>query len=147
MGKKSLAHFVSFFVYALLHLMSCAPKFCQMKELVKIYTCDRFHHYTICGCEAKYFWIDSAFMKWPLFRFFWPLTFPNIVQSCWHFDQTIKQTQCLKILSKFWILAEMEGTQSLQFSSILELKCTAGKPKILLKHQNFRKNYVLRNIK
>ena len=48
----SLAHFVSFFVYALLHLMSYAPKFCRMKDLIKIYTCGKFHQYSICGCEV-----------------------------------------------------------------------------------------------
>ena len=35
--KKFLAHFVSFFVYAFLHLVSYAPRFCHMKDLNKIY--------------------------------------------------------------------------------------------------------------
>ena len=40
-----LAHLENFFVYALLHSMSYAPKFCQMKDLNKIYICGKFHQY------------------------------------------------------------------------------------------------------
>ena len=32
-----LARFMSFFGYALLHLMNYRPRFCQMKDLFKIY--------------------------------------------------------------------------------------------------------------
>ena len=60
LGQKSLAHFVSFFVYALLHLMSYAPRFCQMKDLIKTYICGKFRHYSISGCEVEDFWIDST---------------------------------------------------------------------------------------
>ena len=56
-GQKAnfLAHLESFFVYAFLHSMSYAPKFCQMKDLYKIYICVKFHQYSICGCEGKNF--------------------------------------------------------------------------------------------
>ena len=60
LGQKSAAHFVSFFVYALLHRLSYAPRFCKLKDLIKIYICGTFQHYSICGREVKGFWIDSA---------------------------------------------------------------------------------------
>ena len=82
LGQNSLAHFVSFFIYALLDLMGYSPRFRQMKDLIKIYICGKFNHYSICGCEVRDFWIDSASIKWPLFRVFWALTFSDIVQSC-----------------------------------------------------------------
>ena len=44
-----------FFVYALLHFMSYASKFCQMKDHCKVYICGKFHLYRICGCEVKKF--------------------------------------------------------------------------------------------
>ena len=72
-AKKSFLLFFFFFVYTLLQLMSYTPRFCQMKDLIKIYICGKFHQYSICGCEVKDFWIDSAFMKWPLLVFFRPL--------------------------------------------------------------------------
>ena len=43
------------FFYALLHPMSYVPRFCQMKYIVKIYICGKFHQYSICGCEVKDF--------------------------------------------------------------------------------------------
>ena len=48
-------HFVSFVVYELLRLMSCAPRFWQMKDLIKIHICGKFHRYSIRGCEIKSF--------------------------------------------------------------------------------------------
>ena len=70
MVEKSLADFVSFFVYTLLHLISYAPGFFQMKYLIRIYIYCKFHHYSICGCEVKDFWINTASTKWPLFIVF-----------------------------------------------------------------------------
>ena len=60
-------------------MLSYTPRFCKMKNLIKIYICVKFHHYRICGGEVEDFWIDSASMKWPLFRVFWALAFPNII--------------------------------------------------------------------
>ena len=41
-----------FFVYALLHPMTFdTHRFFQMKNLVKIDICDKFHQYSICGCQ------------------------------------------------------------------------------------------------
>ena len=53
--KNFLAHFLSFFVFSLLHAMSYAPRFCQMKDLIKIYIGGKFHMYSNCGCEVKKF--------------------------------------------------------------------------------------------
>ena len=98
--KIFLACFMRFFVYALLHLMNFAKRNTLLRYMS--------HQYSICGCEIKVFWIDSASMKWPLFRVFWALTFSNIVQSSLNRDQKwspIRQTQCLKNPSKFCNLA------------------------------------------
>ena len=78
LSQKSLGHFASFFIYAHLHLWVTPQNFAKW-GLIKIYICGKFHHYSICDCEVEDFWIDSAFMKWPLFRIFWALNFPNIV--------------------------------------------------------------------
>ena len=62
-----LAHFKSFFVYAVIHNMRYTPRFCQMKALIKMDICGTFHQYSICGCEIKNFpafYMDSVSMKW-----------------------------------------------------------------------------------
>ena len=53
--KLFLGHLESFFVYDLLHPMSYTPRFCQMKDLIKIYICGSFHQYSIRRCEVKNF--------------------------------------------------------------------------------------------
>ena len=35
--------------------MSCAPFFCQVKDLMKIHNRDKFHQYSICSCHVKNF--------------------------------------------------------------------------------------------
>ena len=139
-GEKAgfLAHFESFFVYALLHPMSCAPRFCQMKDLSKIYICGKFHQYSICGCEVKkfkVFRIDSALMKWSRFGGFEPLLqiLVDLAEILTRGNLSIREIQRLKNSSRFWILVQMEHTQSLQFWSIFRAQFTVGKPKILLK--------------
>ena len=119
------AHFVSFcFIYALFYPMIFAPRFYQMKCVIKIYVYGKFHQHSICGWEVENFqhfsyWLSRHEMA--PFGFVWTLTPQNIVQSCWNFDQwysQIRQTQCLKNPSKFSILAQMECTHDLQFSPI-----------------------------
>ena len=55
--KICLGHFLRFFVYALLRPMSYAPRFCQMNDLIRIYTLPgyKFHQYNVCDCEDKNF--------------------------------------------------------------------------------------------
>ena len=59
----------------------------------------------------KVFRIDSAFMKWPPLGGFGPLVpqmlfnFAKILTRC---NVPIRKTQCLKNLTKFWILTQME---------------------------------------
>ena len=58
------------------------------------------------------FCIDSTCNEMVPFWFFWALAPPNIVQSCWNFDQRyslIRQTECLKNPSKFRILASWKA--------------------------------------
>ena len=106
-----LTYLESFFVYALMHSMRYTPRFCQMKYHIMIYICGKFQQYGICGCETKNF---RRFLYWfniHEMALFWGLTPPNIVWSCWNFDHkwsAIRKTQCLKNISKFWILAQME---------------------------------------
>ena len=50
-----LAHFERFFVYPLIYPMSYAPRFFQMKDLIKTHVCGKFYQYSICGCEVKIF--------------------------------------------------------------------------------------------
>ena len=38
-----LADFDGFFVYPLIHPMSYSPRFCQMKDLIKIHVCGKFY--------------------------------------------------------------------------------------------------------
>ena len=67
---------VFFFTLSYTLSMNYAPKFCEMKDLIKICICGKFHQYSICGCEIKKFQsflcIDSASMKRPLFELFGP---------------------------------------------------------------------------
>ena len=140
-----LAQLGSFFVYALLHPMINAPKFRQMKGLIKIYTFGKFHQHSICGCEGKNF---QSFSYWfsihemTPFGVFWPLLLQKLfvlVEILTRGSLPIRQTQCLKNPSKFWILAQMERTQSLPFWSIsgpnlpLENQKYCLKPKFLQK--------------
>ena len=79
-----LVHFESFPLYTFLYPMSYVPRFCQMKELIKVYICGKFHQYSICGCEIKNF---DSFSYWfsicemAPFGGFCALTPTNIVQS------------------------------------------------------------------
>ena len=101
-----------------------APRFSQIKGLIKIYICCKFHQYSICGCEVKnfqYFSYWFSIHEMVLFWRFWALTLPNIVRSYWNFDGGSPPTRqtVFENTSIFSILAQMERTQSLQFWSIL----------------------------
>ena len=88
-AKKTdfLAHVRRFFVYPLIHPMSYAPKFCQMKDLIKIHICGKFYHIAFADVKLKFlkvYGIPSQSIKWPLLRGGggWALNPPNIVRSC-----------------------------------------------------------------
>ena len=57
LGQKTyiLVYFEMFLVYFLLLPKSYAPRFCQIKDLIKIHVLGKFHQYSICGCEVKNF--------------------------------------------------------------------------------------------
>ena len=89
-----LAHFESFFVYAFLQPMSYTPRFFQVKDIIKIYICGKFHQYSICGCGVKKFQIfrnNSAF----LFGFW------GLMKPFWSFLDSYSPKYC-SILLKFW---------------------------------------------
>ena len=41
-NADSFGSLQEFFVYTLLHSVSYAQRFCQMKDLIQIYVCDKF---------------------------------------------------------------------------------------------------------
>ena len=41
------------------------PKILPMKDLIKIYICGKFHHYSICGCKVKHFQSFFVLIKYP----------------------------------------------------------------------------------
>ena len=142
--KTFLVNFMSFLVYALLHLMSCASRFCQMKNLIKIYICDNFHQYSIWGCEVKRFlyWFSIHEMA-PFYGFLVGPLLPKTLFSLAEILTKVSLQQekhCLKNPLKFSILVLMEGTQSLQFCSFLG-------PNSAVENQKYCKNCILRNIK
>ena len=54
-GPKKLIFWLilrGFFSYALLHPLSYAPRFSQMKYLIKRDIRVKFHQYRVCGCEV-----------------------------------------------------------------------------------------------
>ena len=91
--------------------MNYTPRFCQIKDLIKIYICGKFHQYSICSCEIKKFQsflcIDSVSMKWPLFELFGPYIpyycsillkfWPDVVQLDKHIWKILQNSEnCLK---------------------------------------------------
>ena len=140
LGQKVyfLAHLESFFVYTLLHSMSQATKSCQMKDLIKIYICGKFHQYSICGCEGKSFqnfsyWFSIHKMA-PFFEF-WALTPPNIVRSCWNFEQRKFSNKTKTVFEKsFKILNFGPNGTHLKFTVLVHFgaQFSTRKPKIFL---------------
>ena len=60
--------------WLILHPMRHTPRFCQTKDLIKIYICGKFHQYRYVVVKLKIFCcIDSVSMIWPLFAIFGPL--------------------------------------------------------------------------
>ena len=138
LGQKSFWLILWVFLFMPSYTLSYAPRFCQMKDLIKIYICGKFHHYSICGCDVKDFWIDAASMNWPLFRVFWALTFPNILKLL-AFWQEVVSNKTNSVFEKsfknfnFSLNGEYpKFTDHFHFGA----QCTSGKPKILLKKQN-----------
>ena len=99
--------------------------FLPNERLIKKYICGKFHHYSICCCEIKIF---QSFLYWfsihemAPFRFFFWLLFPQILLDLAESlsrSSPIRQMHCFKNPSKFWNLAQIERTESLQVLSIL----------------------------
>ena len=49
------------FLFTPSHPVNYTPRFCQMKELMKIYIYGKYHQYSICGFEIKNF---QSFLCW-----------------------------------------------------------------------------------
>ena len=54
-----LAHFERFLVYAFLHPASYTQIFCQIKCLMEVHNCGKFHYCSICGCQVISFQMFS----------------------------------------------------------------------------------------
>ena len=146
--KNFLAHFLSFFIYALLNAVNYAQRFCQRKDLIKIYICVKFHQDSICGCEVKNFCINSASMKWPLFGVFWVITPPNycsiLLKSCSEVVVSNKTNTVFE--NSYKILNFSLNGRHLKFAVLFHFgtQFTTGNPKILLKTKISAKTTSLR---
>ena len=88
----------------------------------------KFHHWAIWKVCSKF----VANFIIGLFGVFSPSKYCLILLKFWPEVVSIK-TQCLKNPSKFWVLAQMERTQSLQYFVHFWVQFTTGKPKESLK--------------
>ena len=139
LGQKAyfLGSFQEFFVYTFLRSVSYAPRFAKWKILFRYISVISFFRIAFVVVKLKIFQvfhIDSPSMKWPLFskgrggrggggRGFEPLLLQILLDFAEIFNRgslSVQETHCLKNSPKFWILAQIECTQSLQFWSILE---------------------------
>ena len=113
-----------FFVYTLFHPMIYAPRFCQMKGLIKLCICGEFYQYSECGCEVKIFkvfWIDSDPWNGPFLgggvgaRGLGPYSpnYSSVLLKFWAGVFSNKTNTVLENPLKCWILAQMECNQSL----------------------------------
>ena len=88
----------------------------------------------------KVFCINLASMNWPLFVIFWAFTAPNIVWSCWNFDQSKSRPVSNKTNTVFEKSFKILNFGSNETHLILQFWFILGpnlplvrKPKILLK--------------
>ena len=129
LGQKSyfLAHFKSFFVYALLHPMSYDPRFCQMKYVIKIYLI--FVKLKI----FKVFGTDSASMKWLLFGFFGPLhpkILFNLAEIFW--PEVVSNKANTAFEKSFKILSITSNETHAKFTVLVQFAAQFKNPKILV---------------
>ena len=105
--KLFFVSFCEFFCLCPLTPYELHPRFCQMKDFIKIYIFGKFHQCSISGCEIKNF---QSFLYWfriheiAPFWVFW-LLFPHLLfnpDEILTRGNSIKQTHCLKNPSKFW---------------------------------------------
>ena len=118
--------------------MSCAPFFCQVKDLMKIHNRDKFHQYSICSCHVKNFQ-SFAYRHYihemALFgRFFGPHLpkygpfLPKIVTR-----KSILANKSIdwKLLWRVRSFMEKQRTQSVHFLSNLDLSSPLKMAKIV----------------
>ena len=126
LGQKAdffLAHLESFFVYAFLHLWVTFQNFLKWKTFIRHISAVSLISIAFVVVKGKKFYVlmqhpwNSLF--WGAFGSFLPQILFNLAEVLTRDSLPIRKTQYLKNLSKFWFLAQMEFTQSLQFWSIL----------------------------
>ena len=118
--------------------MSYASRLCEMKDLNKIHIRGNFHQYSICGCAVKNvqsFMYRLSIHEMTPFWALWALTPPNIVQSCWNFDQRLSPRRQKLFEKPFKILHFGSNGTRPTFMVLVHFgaQFITGKPKILLK--------------
>ena len=104
-----LAFFQRFFGHALLRPVGNTLIFCQMKGLMKIHICDKFHLYTICGSKVTHFqivsWQCSSHEMGPFWGFLGPFS-PKYCSNSFKFGPEVVHhetksvyEQCFKIIN------------------------------------------------
>ena len=96
--KNFLVHFVRFFIYVLLHLMSYPPRYISLVSFISI---------AFVVVKLKYFkvfYIDSASMKCNFWVFLGPYSpkYCSVLLKVW---PGVVSNKCLKNPLKLWILA------------------------------------------
>ena len=124
-------------------LSPLTPQFLyQMKGLMKIYNCGKFHLFSICGLQVINFQMlcgDAASMKWSILGWFWALSPANMRGFYWHFDQRycfIRKRQCINNLLKLCL----KGKRDVPKLTVLVhfwVQFTPGKSKIMPKNNIF----------
>ena len=76
-----------FFDHTHLHPVPDAPILCQMKGLMEIHKCCKFHEYTICDCQVINVRMFSDQQKVPFLGAFSWITTPNQIRFVQNFHQ------------------------------------------------------------
>ena len=143
-----LAHFNSFLLLPTCNLWVMPQDFAKWKTFLRYISAVSFIRIAFVVLKLKIFlsflyWFSvhemAPFLKCGWARALAPQTFFDLAEILNRDSLPTRQTQCLKNPSKFWILAQIEHTQSLQHWSILgsnlplENQKNCLKPKFLQK--------------
>ena len=104
-----------------------------MKDLRKLHSSDKFHRYSICGCQVKNsqsFAQEITIHAGPILEGFLGLYFPKYGPSLLKIS---RQKQCLQNLWKFCIFTRTVRIQNLHF-------CSNFEPPLSLEDGRNRKN-------
>ena len=148
-----MAHLESFFVWPLLHSLSYAPTFYQIKDLIKIYICGKFHQYNVCACEGNIFQSFSYWFSIHEMALFGGVLGPYSPKYCSNLPKfwpevvfKLEKDIVWKILQNFEFWLKWNAPKVYAFGPFWG-PIYHRKTKNIAWNQNFCKNYILRNIK